>query len=134
MIVDHFINRLVFQAGIDIDIFIEFHTKVVELHPGNPLQRAYFTGNLLSTLLMEKYIFDKDRHYQKFIGAKRSVENKYPQLIPLLLKFTDVVNSVDNFEFKDIQTLYQAVLSQEEIVSGLYEFAVNAESPQITVE
>ena len=134
VIVDHFINRLVFQAAIDIDIFIEFHTKMVELRPGNPLQRAYFTGNLLSTLLMEKYICDKDRHYQKFIGAKITVEDKYPGLIPLLRKFIDVVNSADNFEFKDVQTLYQAVLSQEEIISGLYQFAVNTESPQIIVK
>ena len=134
VIVDHFINRLVLQAEIDIAIFIEFHTKVGELHPGNPLQRTYFVKNLLATLLMEKFIGVKDRHYQQFIGAKRTIENKYPQLIPLLLKFIDVINSIGNFEFKDIQTLYEAVLFQEEIINGLYQFAVNTESPRIIVK
>ena len=128
VIIDHFINRLVYEAGIDINIFVEFHAKVVEMRPESSLQRVSLMENYLVAFSMGKYVKEADRTYPKYVNAREEMGTKYPLVAPLLEEIIEIINSVGKFEFENIQGLYYNIMAEKKILSELYEFAVNAPS------
>ena len=128
VIIDHFINRLVYEAGMDINIFVEFHAKVVEMRPESALQRVSLMKNYLAAFSMGKYVKEADRTYPKYVNAREEMGTKYPLVAPLLEKIIEIINSVGKFEFENIQGLYSNIMAEKKILSELYEFAVNAPS------
>lgn len=122
-IIDHFINRLVYDKGFDINDLIEVNIQALELPAGEESERIGLISNYLATFSMGKFVSEKDRLAQNFEKSRENFFKKYPQPTQSLNEIIRNINHIPAYDFETIKGFVSQTLVELRILRPIYNFA-----------
>jgi hypothetical protein len=121
--IDHFINRLVYTRGFDINDPIESNLQHLELPIDQEIKRIHLMSNYLATFSMAKYVSEGTKLAPDFKKAKGSFDQKYPSPAGSLHTVILKMDLIEGYDFEKIKDFVNQTLGSAELLIPLYNFA-----------
>jgi hypothetical protein len=122
-IIDHFINRFVYDKGFDINDLIEVNIQALELPTGDESEGIGLMSNYLMTFSMGKYVSEKDRLAPDFEKSRENFSKKYPLPTQSLDEIIRNMDQIPAYDFETIKGFVSQTLVELRILEPIHNFA-----------
>jgi hypothetical protein len=122
-IIDHFINRLVYDRGFDINDLIEINIQALELPADMEIERIGLMSNYLATFSMGKFVSEKDRLARDFEKSRINFFKKYPLPTQSLDEIIRNMDQILAYDFETIKGFVSQTLVELRILEPIHNFA-----------